>query len=700
MESEMNKEEKISVISQVKKKNTLVIILGILLFIFAGAYYVCTIDYEKRKLEILEEQRIAQETLVYGTKETMMLWSKGLQEEAERISRSDLYRLFLEEVNSADASVSAQINSIGTQSSQNSAMAQSEDFASFVEQVPFMRDALSDYMNYNSFTDARIIAKNGTTILSALSLPSPLTNEQEQVAINAIKNNSMTFSRVRPSASTLLIDIALPIPPLFENEDSLPTGALLLTQSITNQIAQFTTRQVRPESNLTQYILQKNNDGYENIKVQSPVPVKVTTPLALKNNELEFALRTSVDSDSLVYSYGEHVDTLNFLVVSELPAHIIHENFTTLAWTIYGLGALASIGIALLFALLWWVMIGTEQRAAATKFKNLYDVIQQQKVLLDSINVSLQVGLMLIDKVGKALITNKTFADIVSRDEENMKDESLMSLFEGSVAGLFMENVTKVAETAKPLTFEVEIPKNNEVLLYRVTLYPYFEDGQNIEAKGAVATFQDITIFRRNSEKNKKQQVNTIQAFVRAIEAIDPYLTGHSQMMSNVGVLICKKLNMSDEEISSIETASTFSQVGKLFIDRDILTKQGKLTEDELALIRQLPEKAYEVLSGIGFSAPIALAVREMYEQIDGHGYPHGKKGDEIILQARILAITNTFCALISERSFRAGLPVSEAIKRLKEDTNKFDSSLVDTLADVIATPEGAAALLVAKETN
>ncbi len=700
MNSDIKKEEQVSVISQVKKKNTLVIILGILLFIFAGAYYVCTIDYEKRKLEIFNEQRLAQETLVSGTKETMLLWAKGLQEEAERISRSDLYRLFLEEVNSADESVSSQINKIGTQGSQNSNLNENEDFATFVEQVPFMRDALSDYMNYNSFTDARIIAKNGTTILSALSLPNPLTKEQEQVALDAIKNDIMTFSTVRPSASTLLIDVALPIPPLFENETSKPTGALLLTQSITNQIAQFATRQVRAESNLTQYILQQKNNAYENIKVQSPVPEKVETPIELKNNVLEFALRQSVNNDAQVYSYGMHVDNINFLVVSELPAHILQETFTTLAWTIYGLGALASIGVTLLFALLWWVMIGTEQRAAATKFKNLYDVIQQQKVLLDSINVSLQVGLMLVDKVGKALITNKTFADIVSRDEESMKDESLMSLFEGSVAGLFMENVTKVAETAKPLTFEIEIPKNQEELLYRVTLYPYFEDGQSTIAKGAVATFQDITIFRRNSEKNKKQQVNTIQAFVRAIEAIDPYLTGHSQMMSSVGALMCKKLNMSDEEVSTIETASTFSQVGKLFIDRDILTKQGKLTEDELALIRQLPEKAYEVLSGIGFSAPIALAVREMYEQIDGHGYPHGKKGDEIILQARILAITNTFCALISERAFRAGLPVAEAIKRLKEDVNKFDSNLVDVLADVIGTPEGVAAVLVKKDAS
>ncbi len=695
----MSSEEKSSVISQFKKKNTLAVIIGILAFIFTGAYYVCTMDFEKRKLQLLEDQRIEQETLVLGTNETVALWIKGIQEEGERISRSDLYRLFLEEVNSADENLSSQINTIGTQAdnTKNSALAENEDFASFVEQVPFMRDALSDYMNYNSFSDARIIGKNGSTILSALSLPSPLSKEQEKVALDAITNNIITFSSVRPATSTLLIDIALPIPPLFEKENSKPTGALLLTQSISNQIAQFATRQVRPESNLTQYILQPKDGGYENIKVQSPVPEKVKTSLSLDDGILSFGLRTSVDNDSQVYSYGKYIDAINFLIVTELPAHILQERFTTLAWTIYGLGALASIGIALLFALLWWMMIGAEQKAAATKFKNLYDLIQQQKVLLDSINVSLQVGLMLIDKVGKALITNKTFADIVSRDEQSMKDESLMSLFDGNIAGLFMENVTKVAQTAKPLTFEVEIPKNNEELLYRVTLYPYFEDGKSTEAKGAVATFQDITVFRRNSEKNKKQQKNTIQAFVTAIEAIDPYLTGHSQMMSNVGALMCKKLELSDEEIQSIETASTFSQVGKLFIDRDILTKQGKLTEEELALIRQLPEKAYEVLSGIGFSAPIALAVREMYEQMDGKGYPHAKKGDEIILQARILAITNTFCALISERSFRAGLPIAEAIKRLKEDTNKFDSSLVDVLAEVINTPEGAAAVVVEK---
>ncbi len=681
--------------SVAKKRQALAIVVCLLIAICGVAYYVSNLNYEKKKADILNAENINLTSWVQGTIQAMSIWVESIDEQGQRISNSDSYRGFIEDVRLAGSEVASEINTSDIVTSQLDS-----NYDELIDQVPFWRSALYDYMNNIGMFDARIVNGEGVTILSALQIPTAITPTQAQTVKKSIDTNKISISPVRTSASTMVIDYALPILPFVYEENDPPIAAVLFTLPITNQIAQFLSRDIHAETQTIPYIIQKNGETFQNIQIHTPKPTDITTKLDFNSSQvLPFGLRTSVNGTTQVYSYAEKVPELDMWVVLELPADVITSTFTSMAWTIYGLGALASIGVILLFAMIWWMMIGKEQREAAEKFRKLYDVIAQQKGLLDSINLSLEVGLIMIDTDGKIKISNKTFNEIVDKDEEGMVDASLLSVFEGQVAGIFMDKVDSVVANDTHLTFEVEIPKSGSAYLYRVTLYPFHDDyDDGVDILGAVATLQDITEFRRNSEKNKKQQANIIQAFVRAIEGVDPYLTGHSQMMSNVGILMAKHMGMNEEEISTIHNASIFSQVGKLFIDREILIKTGKLTEEELAKIKQLPEKAYEVLSGIGFSAPIATAVRQMYEQLDGNGYPNKLTDGDIIIPARILAITNSFCALISERSFRAGLPISEAIARLKESPNKFDSELLEVLTEVIKTPEGATALTVDKD--
>ncbi len=683
-----------------QKKYAILIVLGLLACIFTTAYYICTVSLDTKKAEILEEESQVLTTWVQGTTQAMELWVQSVDEQGQRVSTSDLYRVFLEDVRLAGQEVAGKINTLDS-AAPTSAL--DDNYVYFIEQVPHMRSVLYDFMVYNGMSDARLVSENGTTILSGLQIPTPVTEAQKKCIAQAIATNTITFAPIRGTAAAMVIDYALPIPPLFAETSDKPIAAVMLTQPVTNQIAQFLSREMRADSTLVPNILQKSNDKFELIKISSPQPTTIQNSLDFDtNNVLPFAKRQAVGSSTEVYSYGEKVKGIDLYVVLELPTEILDQTFTSLAWTTYGLGALGSIGITLLCALLWWVVIGTEQKAVANRFKNLYDVIAQQKGLLDSINLSLEVGLILVDSHGVIKISNKTFNEIVEQDHEQMKDANLMSVFDPQLAGDFMQKVTEVVESGDPANFEIAVQKTDEQLLFRVTMYPFrdnpLDDIDNGNVVGAVATLQDITAFRRNSEKNRKKQENIVHAFVRAIEGVDPYLTGHSQMMSNIGVLMAKHIEMANEDIQTVHDASIFSQIGKLFINREILTKTGKLEPEELAAIRNLPVKAYEVLSGIGFSDPIATAVLEMYENIDGTGYPKGIQGEEIIVQARILAITNAFCAMISERAFRKGLPIPDAIARLKGDTNKFDQKLVDVLTEVIDSPEGMQALIVEKD--
>ncbi len=728
-----------TVSSFMKKRSVLVISLGIIIILLYGVYHVTNISYKNSKEELLEETAIDLASWVNGTVQSIELWGKTLDEEAQRVSTSDFYRIFLQDIVDADlATVANSLDSVAPIQRRTSSGApdilvedtgiegslninihtpaveinepsldldislspeqdnEEDDLELFSAQLPLVRNTLYDYVNYNGFTDARFADKGGSTLLSAMQRPPALSQAQLKIVQQAIDKNAIAFAPIRASSAGLILDFAVPVLPLFAQNTSEPIASLMFTMPVLGQMAQFMGRDLRTDNSYVPQIVQLSNEQYQALSINSPEPIPLESPLILDSDTfgLHFASRVSVDGKSAVYSYGRKVSNMDTWVILEIPASVLEEKFSSLAWSIFGLGFLIAVGILLLLALLWWVMIGNEQRAVADKFKNLYHLLAQQKNLLDSINMSLQVGLILVDTHGKIPIFNKAFADLVDRAEEDLEDVSLMTVFPGHVAGSIMEHIHHIQDEAKSRTFEVEIPDDNgDNLLYRVTIYPVKDADDESQIQGAVATFQDITAFRRNSEKNKKQQESIIRTFTRAVESIDPYLTGHSQMMSNLGVLICKELKFSEEDQKIVRDAALFSQLGKLFIPREILNKTEKLTPEESAVLRQIPDKAYEVLSSTGFSTQIAEAVREMNEQIDGLGYPQQLRGEQITVYAKILAITNAFCAMISARSFRDGLSYIEALNRLKSEPNRFDSHIVDCLTAVLQTQEAVIAL-------
>ena len=158
--------------------------------------------------------------------------------------------------------------------------------------------------------------------------------------------------------------------------------------------------------------------------------------------------------------------------------------------------------------------------------------------------------------------------------------------------------------------------------------------------------------------------------------------------MAKLGELVAKSMGLSEDGRNTVVMGALLSQVGKLFIPRELLTKKGKLTPEELEEVRKAPEHAYHLLENIDFDLPIARALHEMYENMDGSGYPCGLKGEEILPEARVLSVLNAFCAMVSSRSYREGMSWEKAIAAL-ESSASFDQTVVEYLKKVLETPEG-----------
>jgi response regulator RpfG family c-di-GMP phosphodiesterase len=196
---------------------------------------------------------------------------------------------------------------------------------------------------------------------------------------------------------------------------------------------------------------------------------------------------------------------------------------------------------------------------------------------------------------------------------------------------------------------------------------------------GAVA-LQKI-LLRENLEKNI---IDTIAAFVNAIESKDLYLKGHSARVSLYAREIAGAMGMSDEQTLVICRGALLHDLGKLVVVDALLQKPSRLTEEEYALVKSHAAVGDKILKPLRFLAREALAVRNHHERYDGTGYPDGLKGEDIPLIARVVTVADAFDAMTSNRPYRAALPLEKGqmeIARVR--TLQFDPVVADAFATI-----------------
>ena len=174
----------------------------------------------------------------------------------------------------------------------------------------------------------------------------------------------------------------------------------------------------------------------------------------------------------------------------------------------------------------------------------------------------------------------------------------------------------------------------------------------------ATAVALQKLVLREDHERNL---VDTITAFVNAIESKDPYLKGHSARVALYATEIARTMGLDEETTQVVNRGAMLHDLGKLSIMDTILRKPERLTEDEFTLIKAHPVVGERILKPLRFLAREACAVRHHHERFDGSGYPDGLSGEDIPLAARIVTVADVFDAVTSNRPYRTALPVEAA---------------------------------------
>jgi hypothetical protein len=204
---------------------------------------------------------------------------------------------------------------------------------------------------------------------------------------------------------------------------------------------------------------------------------------------------------------------------------------------------------------------------------------------------------------------------------------------------------------------------------------------------GGVCGALTRSLLRRVEELEALNQ-ETIFAFVRAIDARDPYTARHSEKVAGYAVRLARALGLPPEECERIHLAGMLHDVGKVGLERSVLHKPGRLDEDEWRAVREHPALSAHIIGAVSSFAAFVPGARHHHERWDGRGYPDGLAGPGIPLDARILAVADAYDAMTSDRSYRDALPHDEAIRRLHADAGtQFDPDCVRAFAALDIDP-------------
>jgi PAS domain S-box-containing protein len=204
---------------------------------------------------------------------------------------------------------------------------------------------------------------------------------------------------------------------------------------------------------------------------------------------------------------------------------------------------------------------------------------------------------------------------------------------------------------------------------------------------------RDITVqktaedeLRQTIEKLRKATGATIQAMAQTVEVRDPYTAGHQRRVSNIARAIATAMALPSEMIEGIRMAGNIHDIGKISIPAEILSKPGSLTDIEFALIKAHPKTGYDILKGIEFPWNIARIVLQHHERLDGSGYPQGLCGEDILLEARILAVADVVEAMASHRPYRPALGLERAVEEIRSQKGRlYDAGVVEAFEKALA---------------
>jgi len=342
--------------------------------------------------------------------------------------------------------------------------------------------------------------------------------------------------------------------------------------------------------------------------------------------------------------------------------------------------------------------VSRELKEAEIRNKKKYteEALRHSEEKYRNILENIEDGYYEVDLAGNFTFFNKSMCLILGYSEEEMVGMNNRQFTDKENAKKLFEVFNKVYRNGNPAKeFDWQIIRKDGTAKYIEASVSLLKDSSG-KIRGFRGLVHDITErklaeanLQKTLESLKKAVSTTIQVLVSALESRDPYTAGHQFRVAHLACAIAAEMGIAKEKIDGIFLAGSIHDIGKISVPTEILAKPTKLTELEFSLIKEHPQAGYDMLRHVESPWPLAQIVYQHHERIDGSGYPNKLKGNEIIIEARIMAVADVVEAMASHRPYRPSLGIEPALGEIKKNKGILFDEVVVNACLILFTEKG-----------
>lgn len=509
----------------------------------------------------------------------------------------------------------------------------------------------------------------------------------------ALKAGRPAYSElVLDSHERVLIGIAVPVPVVLGAEDNWAYGGVVLGVFNAAHTLYPLLNSGVPITSSDQSLLITEQDGqvlYLSPTLDGAIPTRKTLPM----DRTRLAAAAAIASPGNFGEYRNYQGTeilatsrplrsTDWLLVQQVNASQAllesnrHRRFMLTTFSLL----LFFIGATLVAA--WWHGSSVRATHDADELRHKTRELEKQTELLHAVTDNAEAYVILMDAQQQVMFANARLADKLHTAPDELAGSSLSSVLGPANVQPMQAAIDALQSDGTTHHCTRQMAIANEERSFQCSLVPVDRIGESCNA--ILLVLQDVTELQRAQQKNASLMRGLVETLMHVVDLHDPNSAHHSSRMVEVANAIGHELKLNETDRRTLDLATSLANLGKIFVPREVLTKPEELTEAEQALVHRHVQFGTELLQDLDFEGPVLDTIAQKQEHLDGSGYPNGLTGDDILLTARILAVSNAFVALVSPRAYRQAVSIEAALDQLlRESGNKFDRHVVAALFHV-----------------
>ncbi len=624
---------------------------------------VTTAARDKRTTLLEAEERRLQES-VRGRVNMLQTWLQAQHAASRRLVNSQVFRLFVTELALQNGGAPLP--------------------RSLRDQRPYFRQLVTDFTRQNELLRAAVLRDDGRILLGG---PGPAFDVRELLSE---VGRAPAGWKLRPSPirsigigdPTFVVDILMPLPPVQAGDEpgTKPRIFLVLTSPIERAAVEALSNPVAAPSDEPITLLQRRDGEIERFGLVSGRLERreSLTPEVINPGQPIPFDRYGSDAEA-VYGFGLPLAGTPWSLHHAVDAGKALAPVRTFVAAAAGLSTIVVIALAASFAAAWWRRGRDHHFELLGLYRAQASNLDRRQRFLQAITRSIGDWLTVSAPDGRLIYANPAFASVLPGTSAPVLGKTWNELVaeapgeDDAAAGL--------ADLVRDAPF-TRIALGDEHRIVSIQSFDLKSGAGDLE--GTIRVVRDHTRTAAERRRYTRAIAQTVEAFVHAIELRDPFLVGHTHRVRRHVIAIGRRLTMANDDVASLALAASLSQIGKIFVPDVVLAKPDRHEGEEIGIMRDHIRHAVEILERIDFDLPVVDIVGQMYERLDGSGYPKGLQDEAIGLPARILGVSDVYCARTAPRSYRERMSPGKALYHLAGNGHRYDLEVVSALSEIV----------------